>query len=265
VAGAGVVAGLAALTRTNGLVVAVVLALVVWSRDPRLRPRPLLAPLVAILATALTIAPWTIRNATVLHDFVPVTVETGPTLAGTYNHVAKKHHWLWVYGGYNDYNSISNNPRLTSPELDRKLTSAVISYAGRHPLYVPQVVFWNTVRLLDLGGRRRARITAETDLGATAGVADAMSYSFWIVAALAVIGVFTRSARRAPWSFWLLPGLLWLTTAAVTTGTPRFRSALEPFVIMLAALGLQAAANRLLASRRLAREPQPARPAQALG
>jgi 4-amino-4-deoxy-L-arabinose transferase-like glycosyltransferase len=244
VVAAGVVAGLAALTRTNGLLVAVVLALIVWSREPGFRPRQLLAPLAVVLATALTVMPWTIRNANVLHDFVPVTVETGPTLAGTYNHAAKKRDFLWRYGGYNDYNSISNDPKLSSPELDRKLTSAVLGYMRRHPLDVPQVVFWNTVRLLDLGGRHRARVTAATDVDATAGVADAMSISFWIVAALAIVGAFTGLARRTPWTFWLLPGLLWLTTALVTTGTPRFRSALEPFVIMLAALGVIAIANR---------------------
>lgn len=264
----GLLCGLASLTRTNGLILGVVLAVLVFRRErgasrrgasrrePGLRgrvlARALIAPALVILATAITIAPWTVRNAEALHAFVPVTVETGPTLAGTYNHVARGHDWLWTFGGYDDYGAITSGRRLSSPELDRKLTSAVVRYVERHPVYLPQVILWNTVRLLDLGGRRRSRITAGTDVDASAGVADAMTYSFWIVGALALAGIFTRAVRRAPLALWLVPVAVWLSTAAVTTGTPRFRSALEPFVIVLAALALLAGGRGLAASRGLA-------------
>ena len=33
----------------------------------------------------LTILPWTIRNAVVMHHFIPVSDETGITIVGTYN------------------------------------------------------------------------------------------------------------------------------------------------------------------------------------
>jgi hypothetical protein len=77
--------------------------------------------------------------------------------------------------------------------------------------------------------------------------------SFWLVAALAIVGCFTAAARRIPRAFWILPFLLWLSVAPVTTGTPRFRSALEPFVIMLAALGVQAIVAALVRGRKRAR------------
>jgi len=72
---AGVAVGLAALARVDGLVLlAGVLPLLGLRRAP-----------VVLLACALAIAPWTVRNAIQLHAFVPVSTESGATLAGTYN------------------------------------------------------------------------------------------------------------------------------------------------------------------------------------
>ena len=58
----------------------------VWTGPaaPR-RPRSLAAPALLLATTALTILPWTIRNAVVMHRFIPVSDETGITLVGTYN------------------------------------------------------------------------------------------------------------------------------------------------------------------------------------
>jgi len=36
------------------------------------------------------VAPWTIRNAVVMHALIPVSDETGGTLAGTYNPVSAR-------------------------------------------------------------------------------------------------------------------------------------------------------------------------------
>src|SRR5215210_6847926 len=42
-------------------------------------------PALVLVTAALTVAPWTLRNAIVLHAFVPVSTNGGYTLAGTYN------------------------------------------------------------------------------------------------------------------------------------------------------------------------------------
>jgi hypothetical protein len=110
-------------------------------------------------------------------------------------------------------------------------------------------MFWNTMRLLDLQGRRVSRMTAHTDEDATASIADLGVFSFWILAALAIAGGFTGLARRVPRVLWIVPLLLWLSVAPVTTGTPRFRAALDPFVILLAAFGLQALVTALVRRR----------------
>jgi 4-amino-4-deoxy-L-arabinose transferase-like glycosyltransferase len=242
---AGAFAGLSALTHGNGLVLALALPFVVWTGRPRLSRAAIAAPALLLVVMALTIMPWTIRNANAQHAFVPVTTELGPTLKGTYNNFSAGRRFIWSGHGYKDYNSITKNRNLTEAQLDSRLTSAVISKIGKHPAWLPEAMFWNTMRLLDLQGRRVSRMTAHTDEDATAAIADIGVISFWIIAALAIVGGFTSAARRGPRALWIVPLVLWLSVAPVTTGTPRFRAALDPFVIVLAAFGIQALAAAL--------------------
>jgi 4-amino-4-deoxy-L-arabinose transferase-like glycosyltransferase len=260
---AGVFAGLASLTRGNGLVLAPALACVVWTSRPRWSRRALAAPVTLVIVTALTISPWTIRNAIADHQFVPVTTEAGLTLAGTYNQLSARTRYIWQLR-YSDpsYLAIKQNKRLNDAQRDTQLISAVGTYVSHHPLAVPEAMFWNTLRLLDLQGRRVSRMTARTDTRATAGWADLAVVVFWVVAALAIIGLFTRGVRAVPRVVWLVPLFLYLSVAPVTTGTPRFRAALDPFVILVAAAAIASVAEvvreRRVARRRRWQPPLPA-------
>jgi len=69
---AGVLGGLAILTRANAAIILAPLAVAVGDARPRWSWRAL-APPAAVVTIALgTVAPWTIRNAVVLDSFVPV-------------------------------------------------------------------------------------------------------------------------------------------------------------------------------------------------
>jgi 4-amino-4-deoxy-L-arabinose transferase-like glycosyltransferase len=252
---AGIFTGMASLTRGNGMLLALPLAVVVWTGRPRISWRSVLSPILLLVVTALTIMPWTIRNAYAQHAFIPVTDELGNTLKGTYNDQAPKQRFIWTPYTAANYKPIQDNKRLTEAQRDSHLISAEIHYISQHPLYVPEAMFWNTMRLLDLQGRRVSRMTARTDEDATAGFADIGVVNFWLVAAVAIFGCFTLAARRMPRSFWLVPIILWLSVAPVTTGTPRFRAALDPFVIALAAVGIQAMGAALLRWRSHSRMP----------
>jgi 4-amino-4-deoxy-L-arabinose transferase-like glycosyltransferase len=242
----GLLAGLAALTRGNGIVVGLALAFVVWTGTPRMSWRAIAAPATLLAVMVLTIMPWTIRNAIAQHAFVPVTTELGSTLKGTYNDRSAKQDFRWWGHGYPNYRKIMQNPRLTEAQRDSQLLSAVADYVVQHPTYVPQAFFWNTLRLLDLQGRDLSRLTARTDVYATAAAADLGVYNFWLIGILAILGCFTLAARRVPRVLWVVPLLIWITEAPVTTGTPRFRAALDPFVILLAAFGVQAIAMAVM-------------------
>ncbi len=240
VAASGVLAGLASLTRGNGLIVGVALAVIVWTVRPRWSWRAAAAPALLLAVMVLTVSPWTIRNAIAQHAFVPVTTEIGTTLSGTYNDAAAKHHFIWVIGGYHNYHAIKNNFRISEATRNARLVRAVLHYLGQHPTYVFQATFWNTVRLLDLQGSFVWRRSARTDTDATAFFADLGVYCFWVVGLLAIGGLFTRAVRRVPLSLWSVPFLIWLSEAPITTGTPRFRAALDPFFILLAAFAVAA-------------------------
>ena len=83
----GVLTGLAALTHQNALVLLPPLALAAWSSS-RTRATRTRGLAVLALATALTVAPWTIRNAVELRSFIPISDQAGETVFGTYNPVS---------------------------------------------------------------------------------------------------------------------------------------------------------------------------------
>ncbi|MGI8864785.1 MAG: ArnT family glycosyltransferase [Solirubrobacteraceae bacterium] len=255
IAAAGLFSGLAALTRGNGIVLGLALAVVVWTRRPRRSWRSALGPVVLLLVMSLTIAPWTIRNAYAQHAFIPVTDELGNTLKGTYNDLSLKQKFVWSGHGYSNYRSIQNDRHLSEAQRGSRLTSAVIDFIGHHPLYLPDGMFWNTVRLLDLQSRRASRSIAAVDADASAAFADIGVVNFWIVGALAILGGLTLLARRAPRSLWLVPLLMWASVAPVNGGTPRFRAALDPFVILLAAFAIEGGARALMARRKPEQTP----------
>jgi 4-amino-4-deoxy-L-arabinose transferase-like glycosyltransferase len=78
----GALAGLATLTHENSAVIVLPLTAAAWA-PPRRSWRSARAPALLLVAAVATVAPWTIRNAIVMHDFIPVADENGITLVGT--------------------------------------------------------------------------------------------------------------------------------------------------------------------------------------
>lgn len=248
VVAAGVLAGLGALVRGNGVVLVAPLAVMVWDRRPRLSAGALAAPATLIAAATVTIAPWTIRNAVELNRFVPVAAQDGFTLAGTYNDASRNapipRRGGWVSPPrlplYQPYLHRWARREISGLELQDAMRAQALRYARDHPYYTLEVGFWNTVRLLEFGGRYRSKLTARTS-GFGPEVADAAVYCFWVVAALALVGGLTPLVRRVPRSLWLVPVVLALSVVFVQSATPRFRAPLDPFLILLAAPALTAA------------------------
>ncbi len=269
---AGVFSGLATLTHQNAIVILLPLiacALGCARRSPADYPRrrvhssalrTLAFALVPVVCAALTIAPWTIRNAIVMHRFIPVTDENGITLAGEYNPSSAANHQIpyrWkFYGKVPAYSSIAHDTRhLTEPALSSRLVTAALDYIGRHPAAPAEAAYHNLRRLLELEGTTAWRIS-----GAAIGLSEASMrisvYAFWVVAVLALVGLLTRRARRAPLWLWAVPVLLALSVIVVNAETPRFRAPIDPYVIMLAACALLTAAEPLLGRFGARRRPR---------
>ena len=244
-AAAGVLAGLAILTRANGAVVLLPLALAAWGRVAV----SWRAPAVLLACAALTVAPWTIRNAVTFDEFIPVASQAGITLAGTYNETSRTDPRF--PGAWRTPNADPANARLIArtradgePALDDALGDAALDYALDRPGYVADVAWRNSLRVLGLGGSgyNRQATAAELDLGP--GWSDLATYGAIPFALLAVAGCATAAARRTPRWVWAVP-LLMLATVVLVGATQRFRLPADPFLVMLAALGASAALGRI--------------------
>ena len=111
-----------------------------------------------------------------------------------------------------------------------------------------KVGWWNTRRMLDLASRRRSRATAAT-ITINHFWADRGILCFWIFAALALAGAFTAMARRTPWYVWAMPILMFFSVVFLVVETPRYRTPIDPFIVLLATAALVTAARRVLAQR----------------
>ena len=228
---AGVLAGLAVLTRANGLILLVPLVFAVWAA-PRRSWRSAGPP-----------ACWSRwrwprsrrgRSAT-RSSCTPSSrsrTQLGWALAGTYNDEARNDHvnpgsWRSLRRVPEYKPLVANFPTVPEIVMERRLSHAGREFIGRHPGYLATVAYWNTRRLLDLASWRWSRHTAST-ISVDPGWADAGVISFWIFAALALVGATRRAARRVPWFVWAVPLVMYLSVIFLAAETPRYRAAARP-------------------------------------
>jgi 4-amino-4-deoxy-L-arabinose transferase-like glycosyltransferase len=246
----GVLTGLAALARSTDLILVLPIAFIVWSERPRLSMRSLGAPAVAVAATLLTIVPWLVRDANVMHTFVPITDESGYAAVGTYNSYAQSR---------TDDPALYTPPVLEARRLERlarglneaqfssRLDTLSLDYIDAHPSSVLKTAYWTTLRLLDLTGTGFEQ-SIEPTWGFPGWLGVVSVYSFWLVGLVALIGASSGAARRAPWAFWICPIAL-LATTVFLIGATRYRTPADPWIVLLAALAVASGAQRLRSAR----------------
>ena len=71
----------------------------------------------------------------------------------------------------------------------------------------------------------------------------ASAYVAFALALVGLIAIVRRALPRGPVFLWLVP-LLMLAGVLPILGTPRYRAPIDPFIVLLAALGLVALAAR---------------------
>jgi 4-amino-4-deoxy-L-arabinose transferase-like glycosyltransferase len=245
----GVLIGLSALTRTNGLLLLLPFALAF--APARKRRVSAWAPAAAmVLAAVVTIAPWTVRNWMVFHAFIPISDETGYTIAGTYDQASRANRVLpavWIeaeHGASPEYAQIlfdASIGRWNELEYGNRLQAQAIAEIKADPPYVLKAGYWNALRMFHLTELDLAMLNlSNTDIPHTPALFEI--YGFYPLGLLALGGLLTRRARRAPKWLWLIP--LCLCTSVFITGFIRFRSPIDPFLAMLAALALATAFER---------------------
>src|SRR2546423_2259871 len=122
----GIVAGLAALTRGEGFLFPLIV-LGLWSARGGMR-RALRDTAIVSVVMLLTVAPWTIRNAIVVHGFVPVATNASATLWSGHNPNAN--------GGpvYHSPAELAALERVSEVDASTEVRNDAIHWAGHHPL-----------------------------------------------------------------------------------------------------------------------------------
>jgi 4-amino-4-deoxy-L-arabinose transferase-like glycosyltransferase len=251
--GAGLAWGVAALTRPTALMLPQLLALWAWvplglTVMPRERVRQ---TLLLLLGVALVVGPWTLRNASVLHAFVPITTGSGRALLDSNNPEVWSDPVQRGGAGRIDYFSpTSEFHGLSETALDARARARAVEFLRGHAREWPAMAlaklarFW---RLTAEGGGTGAWQRAGSPLTAVLRVLDPLAV--WSIFALpfALWGLVrvVRGPRR--W-FQLLPAvvIVYLSALAVVFwGALRMRLPAEPLLMLFTAVGIEDVRRRL--------------------
>jgi hypothetical protein len=124
-------------------------------------------------------------------------------------------------------------------ELDRKLRRRARRFAADHPGYPPEAFRLNALRMFGLGGDPRFTDIWNKERDITSARKALSGVGLAIVCALALVALARGRARGSPLWLWAIPILLFLSTAPIL-GNPRYRASIDPFLVLLAALAIQA-------------------------
>jgi 4-amino-4-deoxy-L-arabinose transferase-like glycosyltransferase len=233
----GAVLGCLTLVRPTSLFM-LLGALTFWCVSAGWRRGLTLTALAGALAV-LVIAPWTVRNAIVMHGFVPVSLQDA-ALYGTFNSDSASdpvEPYAWRFAPASISDVLHRARPLTDIQFRATLDQRAFSYISAHPGSLPAAFFWNGLsRLWDI--RHRSLALAEVPFeGRSRFVTNAGLDMYLVLLPLALLGLWRSRRRRA-----LVLGVLGLALGAsivftVASGT-RYRAPLEPLIAVLACAGL---------------------------
>jgi len=251
----GAVLGLAALTRTEGLLLALVLVvpLAIRLRHVTTGRRALLG-VVALGATVIVIAPWTIRNAVQLDAFVPISNNVGSALDGANCGPVYSGSdiglWRSTFAGSNGTSTeCFEGFDVRAPGFNEATAAARhrddgLSYAFHHAGRLPAVT---AARLLRTFGAFHVsqELDVESFEGRPHGWLVAGFVGYWLLVPFAIAGVvLLLRARALVWPL-VAPFAAVAIGTVLTYGNQRFRIGAEPPLVILAAVAFVAIAARL--------------------
>lgn len=241
---AGACCGLAALTRSNGLGLALPLAvsLLPTLRPRALRPGALALPAAALVAMAVVISPWTVRNAEALHAFVPVSTQSGYTEAAVWNPTSAAPGPDLGRPQYANIEPLLYRPGVDEVDLGKELGRVGRRFAYHHPRYALDLLRLNLLRSFKLASARGTFAyywNRERNMTPPMRLLDSIGLALGV--ALALLALARRAGRRrlraAPLWLWLFPAVTFASTVFLL-GNPRYRTSVDPFLLMLAAVAV---------------------------
>jgi len=232
---AGVVLGLALLTRGNAVMMVVLLipwGIVQFRKNPQLVIRACVIPLVALLM----LLPWTIRNYRVLHAFIPFDTLGGDLLLGSYNRVVATDPFYYGYWVFPTSELPEYTQQITAPNDEVKRDRIEIRLAVQWILDHPEKWWY----LLESRFRRSWTpfLQPQSPLLYRLG----MMASWGPVLALLILGFLPTAIYflRTNHPGWIIHAGIFhfVLTALVFWGSSRFRYPVEGLCIILASATL---------------------------
>lgn len=256
----GLVLGLAVLTRAEAGVLALLLVIPLAVRAKAVPPnRRVVFGVIGLAAVGLVVVPWTVRNQTTFHAFVPVSNNLGTALAGancrlTYSGPALGS-WRSTFGSgdaaagqcFTGFNG--RQPHFNEATAAGRARARGFDYARDHAGDLPKVA---AARLLRSAGlfRPSQQIELEALEGRPIGWERAGTWMDWILLPFAAFGAVVLVRRRA--AVWPLGAAVIsvVVSTLLTYGNQRFRIGAEPALLIGSAAGVAALAAAITRRRR---------------
>jgi 4-amino-4-deoxy-L-arabinose transferase-like glycosyltransferase len=234
----GALVGAAALTRSEAVLLGVLLLAPVAMRLPRGTRLRLVAVTAAV--AVLVIAPWPARNWS---EFGRPLLSTNP---GSLVYGANCHsaYYSGLIGTWPCYPRLTVAPGRDEADVSARLRRDGVRYAREHAGRLPAVVAVRLLRTFDLWSPGPAtRLEAQIgDRDLTVHRAGVVAY--YLLLPLAIAGALLLRRRGQPLGFLLAPVALVVVVAALGYGTPRFRVPAEIPLAVLASVALATVAGR---------------------
>lgn len=267
----GAVIGLAALTRSEALVLVLLLGLpAVWLGAPRgARLRPALA---VCAGCALLTVPWAARNWIEFDRPTALSTNEGGLLAGAncdgayYGKLigtwacfpgakigprnCNRDYYRRILGTDSCYPRPARGDDQNEAIVSSRLRKRALRYADDHAGRVPAVASVRLLRTWELWDPHDHAELEAVVADRNARYSHWAQYSFYAIAILAVFGMVVLRRRGRPLRLLLALPLLVSLVAVASYGSTRFRAAAEVTLVVLAAVTLEAAARRAQAGRR---------------
>jgi 4-amino-4-deoxy-L-arabinose transferase-like glycosyltransferase len=230
----GVVVGLAALTRSEGLALLVLLAVPVgWRRGGPGRDRRLA---VVAAACALTLAPWLIRCWIVFDEPVAISTSYGDLIAGANCDTT----YFGPMLGSWSFDCVLGETGEDEAAIARRLRARGLRYAREHADRLPAVIAARVLRpwgLYDPDGEARLKTLGEgrSETANWIGLGAA-----WTLMLLAPLGLLVLRRRNQPLFILVAPFVLVLFVSVTAYGILRFRAPADVSLIVLGAVALDA-------------------------
>jgi 4-amino-4-deoxy-L-arabinose transferase-like glycosyltransferase len=234
----GLCVGLAALTRSEALLLGGLLLVVVALRLPR--PSGLRYTATMSVVALLVLVPWLARNWSEFGQPV-LSTNSGSLAYGANCHAA---YYSRQIGSWPCYPRLAVTPTRDEADVSAELRDTGLTYAHDHAGRIPAVVAVRVLRSFDLWSPARA-----TRFEADIGNRDVNVYRvgvamYYLLLPLAIAGAVMLRRRGEPIGILLAPFALVVAISILGYGTPRFRVPAEIPLVVLAAVALSGLAER---------------------